>query len=133
MNNLKEPLKYLLIAAIVIIVGSYFRLYPFLYRISSASEEKATLMVFSQIRTDIEQNVNRLYPGLNDDQKRLLADQKFSEITSQKRKQIQQSIFTLAQKIYGRELIENPDKKEPEIYLPDSDSYYFYEIGRAHV
>ncbi len=130
MNNLKEPLKYLLIAAIVIIVGSYFRLYPFLYRISSASEEKATLMVFSQIRTDIEQNVNRLYPGLNDDQKRLLADQKFSEITSQKRKQIQQSIFTLAQKIYGRELIENPDKKEPEIYLPDSDSYYFYGMTK---
>jgi asparagine N-glycosylation enzyme membrane subunit Stt3 len=133
MNIRKTHLQFLFIAFIIISIGTYFRLYPFLYRISSGSEEKAVAMIYTQIRTNVEQTIDRLYPGLEASQKQLLADQKFNEVISQRKKQIQQSIFSLAQKIYGRELLENPEKKEPEIYLPDSDSYYFYGMTKQLV
>ncbi|MFA6378325.1 MAG: STT3 domain-containing protein [Candidatus Omnitrophota bacterium] len=126
----KTQIKYLVLALILIFIGSYFRLYPFLYRTSSLAEEKATALIFTQLRTNVEEKINELYPQLNEDQKRLLTDKKVNDISYQKKKQIQRSIFNLAQKIYGRDLLEHPEKKEPEIYLPDSDSYYFYGLTK---
>jgi len=125
-----NKIKYLIIAFIVILIGSYFRLYPFFYRVSPVSEEKAAVLIFAQIKSSIEQNLNRLYPNLDNDQKRILINQKFNEIFSLKKKQIQKSIFSLAQRIYKRDLMENLEQKESAIYLPDSDSYYFYGMTK---
>jgi len=126
----KTYLKYILIISTIIFIGSYFRLYPLLYRTSPVAEEQAGMMIIAQIRSSIAINIQRLYPNLDENQKRLLSDQQFQEIFTKKKMQIQQSVFRLAQQIYRQNLLKNPEKKEPEIYLPDSDSYYFYGMTK---
>jgi len=126
----KKNILYILIAAAVILVGSYFRLFPLLYPSSPQAEQKAGALIFNQIRADVTQNIRQHYPQLNEAQSRSLVEQELQKILLKKKLLIQRSIFQLAQKIYARDLLENPSKKEPEIYLPDSDSYYFYGMTK---
>lgn len=123
-------LQYGLAALIAILLGCYFRLYPILFPISSTSEEKAAALIVTQTRTNIAKNIAHLYPGLDENKKQALANEKFQEWSHANKNKLQKNIFTLAQKIYHQDRLENPSQKAPETYLPDSDSYYFYGMTK---
>lgn len=112
------------------ILGCYFRLYPILFPTSSSSEEKAAAMVVMQTRTNIAKNVDRLYPGLDPAKKQAMVNEQFSSWSQKNRPRFQKLIFNLSQKIYRQDILNDPKAQAPEMYLPDSDSYYFYGLTK---
>ncbi len=126
----KEIFKYCLAACMAAILGCYFRLYPILFPTSSASEEKAAAMVVMQTRTNIAKNIDRLYPGLDPAKKQAMANEQFSAWSQKNKSRFQKLIFNLSQKIYRQDILNDPKAQAPEMYLPDSDSYYFYGLTK---
>ena len=116
-------LQYFFVYLIALSVGLYFRLYPILSYTSSDISEKATIMVISQIKAKVSQQVYSQYHNLPAAEKNKLAKKLFDEIFHKDGAHIREVIDRLS-----LNMEKNAHEKNKKYYLMESDSFYYYAL-----
>lgn len=124
MKNQRHLFSYILLGLIAIALGTYFRLFPILFYTSQDSNEKATLIVLSNLKTQITQKIETSSPPLNAHDKAFLIDKTFKELIHKEGHRVRGLIDSLSIKM-GEKLSSQP-KRLP--YLLESDPFLFYNL-----
>jgi len=104
-------------------IAVYLRLYPLRQHTSNDANEKASLLVMSNLRNTIKNTVEDKYAAMPPLKRHQFIQTKFDEMVRENRSHIRQSIFNLARDLDSK----NPQaQKYP--YLLASDSYYYYGL-----
>jgi hypothetical protein len=129
--SLKGPLRiygFLLIWLIVTVIGCWLRLYPLHSYASDQAMEQASLLVVSQISSQIAETLNRESTSLSALQKRTTQQQRVNQFLNQNKEQVQRTIIKVAQSL---------DKQHPPLqnypYFLGSDSFYYYRVTQEIV
>lgn len=122
-NPKKKFLIYLLIGVLSASIGTYFRIYTLRTISKNDSSGKATLIVLSKLKAQVENQVNATYPDLPITEKDLLKRKLFKELLQQEGSKVNETI---------RKVTENIDQLSPRHrntpYLLESDSFHFYQL-----
>ncbi len=114
--------QYFVAFIIAISIGIYFRLYPITKYALGNDEEKATILVLSQLRNQVNAEINAKSPEMPAYQKEILSKKLFNELLSKNKDKIRDSISIVSKKIENQVVDDN--KK----YLLASDSFYYYSL-----
>ncbi|MGE0269549.1 MAG: STT3 domain-containing protein [Candidatus Omnitrophota bacterium] len=122
-NPPKQFLIYILAVILAASIGTYFRIYPLRSLTKNDSSGKATLIVLSKLKAQVENRVNSNYPDLPSAEKELLKRKLFKELLQQEGTKVNETI---------RKVSENIEKLSPRHrdtpYLLESDSFHFYQL-----
>ncbi|MDD3375077.1 MAG: STT3 domain-containing protein [Candidatus Omnitrophica bacterium] len=129
----KRIILYFLAFAIVACIGLYFRLYPVMFKTSSETDAKAAMFITSQMQLSNLKKINELYPGLPEEKKQMMAQEKFAQAIAGNPEEARKAIYQFSQELYKRNLEKNSGEKAPEMYLTASDPYYFYGLTKELV
>jgi dolichyl-diphosphooligosaccharide--protein glycosyltransferase len=116
-------LTYLGIGLMVAALGTYIRLYPLLNFTTHDISEKTTLLVLTQIRAQINQQVQQNYPQAPADKKAVIAKKLFDDVIRAKGKQLRKAIDQTSLKIQ-----KQAEAGPQHPYLLASDSFYYYKL-----
>ena len=119
----KKFFVFFIVWALSCSIGIYFRLYPLLTNASHESEEKAMLLVISNLRKTVALSVERQNPHLAKTQKNVLMKDHFDRLLRADRDKIR----VLAQKL-ARQMDENSISPPKPPYLLESDSFLYYGL-----
>ena len=120
-------LIYIIIFLIVAVIGSYFRLYPLREFKSNIAQEKATLYVLSQLRTQAKKRANLISPKASKEHNAKITKKIFDKILHDEQDNVRQSIASLA---HNLNKTIHPKDKSGQSYLLASDSFYFYKLTK---
>ena len=128
LNQKRRFFLYVIACILATSISLFFRLYPVMFPTSAETDGKATMLVTSQMQISSLKQINDQYPGLPENKKQALAQQKMGQIISANPIEAQKAIYGLSQNIYKNEIKENPQLKDSSSYLIASDPYYFYGL-----
>lgn len=119
--------KYSLIFLILIpiLFSIFFRMYPLYLPVT---DDWATNAVYNNIQAGISDQINQQYPNLPDANKNQLVTDKFNEVLSQNKVQINQQIEQTS--AYFKSVFK---KSDGQPFLPDIDTYYWYNYARNYI
>ena len=119
--------KYSIIFLILIpiLFSIFFRMYPLYLPVT---DDWATNAVYNNMRAGITDQINQQYPNLPDTNKNQLVTDKFNDVLSQNKAQIEQQIQQTSQ--YFKSVFK---KSDGQPFLPDIDTYYWYNYARNYI
>ncbi|HOW36412.1 MAG TPA: STT3 domain-containing protein [Candidatus Omnitrophota bacterium] len=120
---LSKFLAYGLCGLLIASIGTYFRLYPLIYRPSSLVNEKATVLVISRLKATVINQINAKFPHLSSFEKSRLVKQSFDRLLREEKEKVRSSIARLS-----REIATKSQDPQPAPYLLEADPYYYYEL-----
>ncbi len=124
MNKRKEDIAiFILIWALCCSLGIYLRLYSLRNNVSHENSEKATLTVINSIKNSAYHAVEKTNPSLSPHEKQTLAKKQFDLILHTQGPKVRKTIDRVARQIQDND----PSGKNP-FYLPEADSYYYYNL-----
>lgn len=118
-----KAFSYGIIFLITLIIGSYFRTYPLRTHQSKDNRGKATLLVMSRLKKQVDLQVAANYPKADEQQKALLRKQLLTDLMQSENDKIQESIAKVERNI---EKTAGPQRDTP--YLLAADSFHFYQL-----
>jgi len=125
-------LHYLLIALMSLSVGLYFRLYPLLNYSSDELSEKATVLVITKLKSQIQKQIDRKYPTASAKQKTLMVNKFLNEALREDNQKVRESIDRIIEQMQSMPLAvsesNDPQPKRTTPYLLASDSFYYYGL-----
>ncbi|MBP9854344.1 MAG: hypothetical protein KBD53_05715 [Candidatus Omnitrophica bacterium] len=122
-SPLKKILSYILIGILAGSIGTYFRIYPLRTDSKNDNAGKATLIVFSKLKSQVEAQVNAKYPQLSDKEKTILQEKLFKELLQQQSSKVDETIKKVTENIEQ----SSPRHRETP-YLLESDPFHFYQL-----
>lgn len=124
MNSRNEKIAiFILIWVLASGLGIYLRLYTLRNNVSHENAEKATLTVINSIKNSAYKQVEKSNPALSPSEKQLLAKKQFDAILHTQGPKVRETIDRVARQIQDND----PSGKTP-FYLPEADSYYYYNL-----
>ncbi len=124
MNSRNEKIAiFILIWALASGLGIYLRLYTLRNNVSHENTEKATLTVINSIKNSTYKQVEKSNPALSPSEKQLLAKKQFDATLHAQAAKVRETIDRVARQIQDND----PSGKTP-FYLPEADSYYYYNL-----
>lgn len=104
-------------------IGTYYRVYPLRTFVPNDSTEKASVIVMSRLRSQVDRQIRQQYPDISAAQNIKLRDQMFRELQKKDGAKIRQAIENLAQTIDAQ---SGPTPNTP--YMLASDSFHFLQL-----
>lgn len=114
---------YLVIWILAVSIGMFFRLYPLRTFTKNDSAGKATLIVLSKLKTQVENQIEANYSALPDLQKETLKKKLFKDLLLQENQKITETIQKVTQNI---DQLSPHHRNTP--YLLESDSFHFFQL-----
>ena len=124
-NNFKKPLTFIIIWVLVCGIGFYFRLYPLVNQTSGESNEKATLLILSNLRKTVKASVENKFPQVSGPKKTQMIQKSFNALLRLENNKVRETISRLAKEMDAQQ----PSPLKPP-YLLASDSYNYYNLTR---
>ncbi len=123
LNWKSRTLAYLIIFCIALLIGSYFRTYPLRTHQSHDNRGKATLLVISRLKVQVDRQVETNYAQASPAQKKALKAQLLKDLMRKEQDKVQESIAKVQSNI---ENASGPQGRFP--YLLAADSFHFYQL-----
>lgn len=87
--------------------------------------------VYTTLKNQIAEAVNRQYPNLPDERKNRLVDEQWAKLYEQQKSQIEQQVASIAQQI--RSFWQYEENGRSYLYMPDIDPYQWLRYARNYI